>query len=920
MKTLSELNRDELRSLLEGIREERLMKGVDENGEPARIWSNEDIDRLLGIAEEMQSEVNAQKTESAYTKTVAIPVMEEEKDEETFFDEDIKIVDISESNEPAENKDRLRSIFSEEAAPAKKIKSLKKKVAKKTGTKKSFLEKGKEFFDSFKSTQKQENQSLFLDDEFDEFEEDEFDVNEDYMDDEDYKGETIRIGDLSEFGTDVDGADGKTKTISLEKPGRVIRKGISKDDSDLEGAPTIVSVEEEFDENSPYNEDFRKQIREEEESGQIKMEGFVDVDQHERPERIEESEAEKELFRKRKAKIDNFVLFGDENENDPYGTDSEKERLGDLFGTNDERPRRKEESEFVGVEYSQIKDARRVRRYLNTQKKKSMHRVIIQAALLGFAMLTSIAAAAHTTVAGDNILTIFSGFITIVASLITSNQMIASAFENLKKKKFTVNSAAAVVSVLCFVQTLLMFVLYFLDKNTVSVFAGAGVASLLLAELSAYITFSRTSDALEMCTGINKDSLYCIDAIMDDKDVVEFGKHVKVPSPRIRYSGKTRFPSHLIELCTSETHTDKNMKFMFFIISIMGLINFIISWAVSGNFPVGFAAFVVTLATCVPIYATLLVQLPLRWANKSFNKLGGMISCQDAVNELCRTNTIVLDSKDLFDQNLCAMHGFKDFKNVRVDDAMLYAAAMVIRSGGPLTGVFDQMVVNRRDILPTVKSFSYEEKLGVSGWIYNQKVILGTRQMMLNHNVDVPGTIDEDRYLISGHEVIYLAIANKLAAMMVVDYAPNKKLVPYLKKLRDAGVTILVRNCDPNVTDVMISHCYDMRLDNIKILNSSSSRIFKKYKSRPKLNSRAVAINDGTPYTFMRTLCVADMLRHVFKISNTLMLIGILMSFAIVLILSIINVVADLPAIFIILMQVFFTLIFTGVTKILSSR
>ena len=70
----------------------------------------------------------------------------------------------------------------------------------------------------------------------------------------------------------------------------------------------------------------------------------------------------------------------------------------------------------------------------------------------------------------------------------------------------------------------------------------------------------------------------------------------------------------------------------------------------------------------------------------------------------------------------------------------------------------------------------------------------------------------------------------------------------------------------------------------------------------------------------MRTLCVADMLRHVFKISNTLMLIGILMSFAIVLILSIINVVADLPAIFIILMQVFFTLIFTGVTKILSSR
>ena len=40
-----------------------------------------------------------------------------------------------------------------------------------------------------------------------------------------------------------------------------------------------------------------------------------------------------------------------------------------------------------------------------------------------------------------------------------------------------------------------------------------------------------------------------------------------------------------------------------------------------------------------------------------------------------------------------------------------------------------------------------------------------------------------------------------------------------------------MRNCDPNVTDTMISQCYDMRLDNIRILNTASSRVFKKYKS-----------------------------------------------------------------------------------------
>ncbi|MBR6531398.1 MAG: hypothetical protein IKT61_02740 [Clostridia bacterium] len=913
---MSEINRDELRDLLEGIREKRRQEGLDENGEPAKIWTNEDIDRLLGIAEEKIHEAEAPE-ESIYTAEDSFRVYEQEPEEPSFSSvaTAVETVDIAEDNVRSAD-ERLRSLLNDEA-PQKKSVDISSAVREFSGKASVFaqnlLSKGKSFLAGLKPDDEDKEERFVLDEE--EFE-DEFDLPEE-------EDEDIKIADSGEKDDEPDEdflaeeEAGRTKHVQIEKPGMMYRKGTNNSDLDLEGAPTIISVDDVVD--KPDGDEFNSMLREAEESGQITMPGFGEDTPEDKPEKIEESEAEKELFKRRKAKIDSFVLFGDENENDPYGTDSEKERLGDLFGTHDDRPRRKEEPEFVGVEYSQIKDARRVRRYLNLQKKKGSHRVIIQAALLVFALLVGIISSSETTVAGDKILTIFSNLVIIMASLLTSNQMIANTVDRFKKKIFDLNSAISVAAVLCFMQTLLMFVLYFFGKNTVSVFAGAGVSLLLLSELTSYVTVCRTSDALEMCTGVNKDKLYSIEGITDDKDATELGKLVKASSPRIRYSGKTRFPSHLVELCTSETHVDKNIRFIFLIVMVMSLINLVVAWAVNRHFAVGFAAFSITLSMCVPAYGALLIQLPLRWMNKKFNKVGGMISCQDAVNELCRTNAIVLDSKDLFDQNMCAMHGFKDFKNVRVDDAMLYAAAMVIRSGGPLTGVFDQMVVNRRDILPTVKSFSYEEKLGVSGWIYNQKVILGNRRMMINHNIDVPESIDEDKYLISGHEVIYLAIAHKLAAMMVVDYAPNKKLAPYLKKLRDSGVTILVRNCDPNVTDRMISECYDMRLDNIRILNSAAGRVFKKYKSRPKLNTRAVAIHDGTTYTFTRSLCTAAMLRHVFKVSNTMMLVGILMSFAVVLILSILNVVVDLPAVFVILLQVLTAAVFTGVAKLSST-
>lgn len=924
------MSKDKFRSLLEEERDKRAQKGVDENGEPLKIWTDEDIDRLVRLAEkknlvydEPQTDENIYLSEASYSD---YSEDEEEDDVAVYENNSVKTTDIDKNNDSAPASDRIRSIMNDEAKPRKKKSTelsatLKGASGKMSGKAKSLVSKLRDAVDSLRGEEIPKERRYEPGEERDEFD-DEFYYDDDAsFDDED----DVKIADFGKKSTAVTDVEieedkaGRTRPVSIDKPGRVIKKGISKQDSDLEGAPVIIAVEDDYGEAQEESDEYRKSILAAEENGQITMPGFGDVVSHDEPETVEESEAEKELFERRKAKINNFVLFG-EDEDDLDSADGEKNRIGDIFATRDERPRRKETSEFIGVEYSQTKDDRRVRRYLMTQKKKSSIRVIIQAVLLVLALIVSIEAVTRTTVAGDSIITIFSNLIIIIASLITSNQVIFNSIENLKKKKFDINSAVSFVSVLALLQTVLMFVLYFVDRNTVSVFAAAGVFPLLLSEITAYVTFCRTADSLDLCTGGNKDKLYNVEGIADDKDATELGKYVESPSPRIRYSGKIRFPSHLIEVCTGETHTDKNMRFIFMLVSAMSVINFIVTSIINRDAAVGMAALTVTYAMCIPAYSALLVQLPLLWANKSFNKIGGMISSQSAVNELCRTNAVIVDSKDLFDQNLCEMQGFKNFKNVRLDDAMLYAAAMAIRAGGPLTGVFDKMFVNRRDILPTVKSFSYEERLGVSGWINNQKVLLGTRDMMINHNIYVPDDIEDAKYIVDGHETIYLAIANTLAAFMVVDYVANMKLVPYLKKLRDGGVTILVRNCDPNVTEHMISQCFRLRLDNIRLLNSASGRVFEKYRSRPKLNSRVAAIHDGTMYTFMRSLCLADTLRHVFKVSNTLMLIGMLMCFAIVFILALLKVMADLPTIFILLIQLMMAGMFVGITKLIGSK
>lgn len=953
MRTLSDLTNEQLMALIE----ETIAKNGGDTD--ARNWSKDDIDRLLELTdrgkqlEELDREENGELDDDkpaeqndepdVVEKTEEEPEPEteeqtesepaEEPKEQTAPDEldddefeekslenavkflsgevepesDMKTFDIAEEHESTSD-DRLKSIMTD-VAPTKKEKPIESAKKSFSAFASKIKKSGEKFFASLKNNSAK-------DEEKEEADEDIFDEElEETEDSEAEKNFSVEEEKTKQIPT-LDA----TKEICIEKPGFVIKKGEAQED--LEGAPIIMSADdaledEKISEGKPSeSSDFKNKIRDAELGGQMVFTGMETTD--EAPEQIDESEAEKELFEKRKEKISKFTLLEKDENGDPYGLDPESSKIGELFASNEERPRRKETESFVGIEYSQTKDSRRVIRYLNTQKKKSLNKIVGLGVILGLTVLVSIFSASSTTIAGDRILTIFSNFVLLCLGLVVANQTIVNSFEMLKRKKININTMISFSAIICFFQSLLMLIFYFSDRNTVSVFSGAGVALLLIGEINNYAVHSRTVDAMEMCTGDNKDKLYSIEGISDDKDAVELAKNVKNTSQRIRFSCKTKFPSHLIELCMSETSADKMTRILLPLTVLFSLINLAVAWAVKRDFATGFAAFSITFAMCVPAYAPLLYELPLSRINKKFNKEGGMISCQDAVNELCRTNVVIIDSKDLFDQKACVMHGFKDFKNVRLDDAMLYAAAMVIRSGGPLTGVFDQVVVNRRDLLPAVKSFSYEEKQGISGWIFGQKVVLGNRMMMVNHNIQIPETVDEDKYLIAGHEVIYLGIAHKLAAMMVVDYAPNEQIRPYLQKLRDSGVSVLVRNCDPNVNEAMISSCFDMRLNNIKILNSSSGRIFKKYKSRPKLAARAVAIHDGTPYTFMKSLCLASSLRQMFKVSGLLTMLGMLMGFVIVLILSAMNVICDLPQIFVLMMQILVTLVFIGVENVFN--
>lgn len=684
--------------------------------------------------------------------------------------------------------------------------------------------------------------------------------------------------------------DTQEHTKIMERPGFVMQKGEGDDDAGLEAIPILIEADDFISTINEDDADIEDESADELwDEGQIKLSGF-DLPEEE-PIKVSEFEAEQKLKVQRREKIDTFKLMGiAEAEEEGRATNGKLERLFGEGSNNDEKADASAvKTNCVGVEYTSVKDANRIRATLHKAKRLSAARLaafgasavamlvinIVSAVMLGFD-----ATASHIT-----------NLILLSVCILLGMNSINSGVIALLKKQPNMKTSVAVVSALAFVQTVTSFAMEeLLDEKTFVVSACAAFA-FAIDEYGDYLRHARTYDAFNFCTGREKENLHSVQRVENKDDEFEIGRVLLMNKPDIRYSCRTNFPSKLISRCEAEVSSDRLTALLLPMSLAAGLICAVIGGVFSESLISAVTSFVAAVCVCIPTFGTAAIQLPLRWANKRLNQAGGMISGQKAVEDFSRTNAIVIDSSELFDQQACRLHGIRDFKKVRIDDLTLYAAAMMVKSGGPLTAVFDQ-VVSKRDLLPAVHSFHYEERMGVSGWINEQKVMMGNRNMMKLHNLTVPDIEEEEKYTTDGRKVIYLAIANQIAAMLVVSYAPNKKLIPFIRRLGTDGVTVLVRNNDSNVTTDMINEVFSARFSNIRLISNTSGRVYKKYRSRVRETSKAGVVHDGKAFSLFRSFTMSYTLCGTFKVENLIQLVNVIVGFAVVAVLSIFDVIA----------------------------
>lgn len=680
----------------------------------------------------------------------------------------------------------------------------------------------------------------------------------------------LRLEDTAEIEVEPNGPVDKSGIV-LERSGRSAEGG-------LDPLPKVRAAEDvvrEGDDKTKVISGTMPAVKEAkaEESdvveGQIMLTGFDDIPAEVLPEKTSESDVEEELWEKRRQKAKNFRIVNSPELDDGFESDMEAP-AEDVLREEKARKKRErkqaleaEESRRVDKEYSDPAERSELHVRLGELNKKATVGLVIAAALQFIMIIFNIIPlladrlSLSTEIFSMNspVPNIINAVMLIIAAAI-GNERFFDSITGIFKGRVTSHTPSALAIAVALIQNTLAAVVGGQGAE-VTVFSVAAVFGVVIEKLADKLRAERTLGNFEVCAYKYEHNMYAVHPIENESEIFELGKGLLMGNAELLYSSKVGFTTGFLKNSAADSSDRRLVRLLLPCSAAASVICAVAVGIINKSAMAAISAFAGTFCVTSPLFVSIIPALIERVNGRRLNPEGTMIVSLDSAEKTAAANAVVMDSADIFDRSRCTMHGMKNYENIRIDDVLLYAAALVIKSGGPLRESFEQVIDGRQDLLPPVRELTYEDKLGIAARIHNQKVLFGNRNLLVHHNIQMPDKAIEEKYSHDGRKVIYLAVAESIAAMFVVSYAVDRNLGKYFKVLEENGIQVLVRTNDVNVTEELIADSFGLPQETFKVLSAVAGKLFKRRRDAVCDKLPASIVHDGTAYSMLRSVAAS---------------------------------------------------------------
>jgi len=259
----------------------------------------------------------------------------------------------------------------------------------------------------------------------------------------------------------------------------------------------------------------------------------------------------------------------------------------------------------------------------------------------------------------------------------------------------------------------------------------------------------------------------------------------------------------------------------------LSVIGALLALSFIGTISATFMVFALILCLCCPPASLMLCNLPLKVAANTLDDYDATIAGFSSALRIAESNAIAVNVLDIFPAGSVKLYKMHLLSANAVDHSLMEAAAVAVGAKSPLGDIFKQILAGDMNNLPQVDAITYEDKMGLSGWIGERRILVGNRTLMEGHDIKLPSIEVDKKILRNSFFPVYIAVEGKPCVLLVVGYEASEDITYELRRLCSTGVTLLVNSCDPNVTGQMICDYFGLFDDSVKLMSSSAVQLYK---------------------------------------------------------------------------------------------
>ncbi len=428
----------------------------------------------------------------------------------------------------------------------------------------------------------------------------------------------------------------------------------------------------------------------------------------------------------------------------------------------------------------------------------------------------------------------------------------------------------------------------YVQRGKAYIFVAAGLMALLFNTIGKLCMIVRAKRNFRFVSGDN--AKYYADIVQDEMLTHSFTKGVLHDLPVLCTMRKTEFLTDFLKNTYCNDLADKICKLLTPLILIfavlMGAAAYLIPNGVAemeNNIYWALTVACGMLSVLSPLSIMFIVNNPMLSASKSLSKTSSVVLGYNAAVKFSEVNSVLVDASSLFPAGSIAFRNIKRCQPANslnvyaIDEAIITAASLAIKSGSILTYMFYDMVAGRSELLYEVDNCIYEVNMGISGWIGNNRIMLGNRDQMKHHGIKVPDIRKERKYCSENGDVVYLAVSGETVAMFFIEIIPNSEIKHSMQELDRRGIAVIVRTKDSLVTVNKLADVFEMSPTMLRVLPFDMHEKFDECSKYTSRGNGGVSCN-GTFTSFARALVASKKLVRDITLTSSTVFAGVFLA------------------------------------------